>query len=49
VDINGWRWQPTPAVDDAEHAVRAIAAGAWKHDQIVTWLLHLQAPDRQQP
>ena len=26
VDINGWRWEPAPCVDDAEAAVRRMSA-----------------------
>jgi hypothetical protein len=29
VEINEWRWSPTPTIDDAEAAVQAIAAGEW--------------------
>lgn len=27
IEINGWRWDPMPSVDDAERSVLAIAAG----------------------
>jgi death on curing protein len=46
VEINGWSWQPTPSVDDAERAVLAIASGDWTQDDMVTWLRgHLSQPD----
>ena len=46
IEINDWTWQPMPAVDDAERAVIAIAAGDWQHDQIVAWLTaHLVSPE----
>ena len=46
VDINAWRWEPKPSVDDAEAAVLAIAAGDWDETSAANWLRgHLQ-PDR---
>ena len=38
VEINGWRWQPTPSVDEAEAAVLAIASGEWKEEAASRWL-----------
>lgn len=38
VEINGWRWEPMPSVDDAEQAVLAVASGTWGHEQVTTWL-----------
>ena len=38
VEINGWRWTTTPNVDDAEHAVLAIAAGEWDEKRMADWL-----------
>lgn len=32
IEINGWTWNTMPAVDDAERAVLAIAAGTWSQD-----------------
>lgn len=45
VDLNGWRWDPRPTVDDAERAVLAIAAGEWDEEQTARWLrVHLVLP-----
>ena len=38
VDINGWRWDPRPSIDDAEAAVVAIAAGEWDETRAAEWL-----------
>jgi len=38
VEVNGWSWKPTPSIDDAEHAVLAIASGDWNQDNMTTWL-----------
>ena len=38
VDINGWRWDPKPSIDDAEAAVVAIAAGEWDETRAAEWL-----------
>jgi death on curing protein len=38
VEINGWRWDPMPSVDDAEQAVLAVASGSWAHEQMSAWL-----------
>ena len=38
VDINGWRWDPRPSIDDAEAAVVAIAAGEWDETRAADWL-----------
>ena len=46
VEVNGWRWQPAPAVDDAEQAVLKIAAGEWDEQRTARWLAnHLAPPD----
>jgi len=45
VEVNGWRWEPAPSVDDAERAVVAIAAGEWDEPDAAAWLRdHLAAP-----
>jgi death-on-curing protein len=44
LEINGWTWRTPPTIDDAEHAVLAVAAGDWDHPQMATWLR-----DRLQP
>jgi death-on-curing protein len=47
IEINRWSWKPAPSIDDAEHAVLAIAAGDWTQDDMTGWLeRHLQGPDR---
>jgi death-on-curing protein len=38
VDINDWRWEPAPTVDEAEAAVLAIAAGEWDEAAAAHWL-----------
>ena len=37
IDINGWRWEPVPSVDEAERAVLAIAAGEWNEAGTAVW------------
>jgi death-on-curing protein len=38
VELNDWQWVPAPAVDEAEHAVLAIAAGDWDEKRAAEWL-----------
>lgn len=38
VESNGWAWQPTPTVDDAEQAVLAVASGEWDEARTAEWL-----------
>jgi death on curing protein len=38
IEINEWSWKPTPSVDDAEHAVLAIASGDWDQENMKKWL-----------
>jgi death-on-curing protein len=38
IDLNGWTWDPKPNIDDAEHAVLAIAAGDWDEEKTADWL-----------
>lgn len=46
VDMNGWTWNPTPTVDEAEAAVLAVATGDWDETATATWLRHfLHAPE----
>jgi hypothetical protein len=46
VDLNGWRWDPVPSVDEAEQTVVAIAAGEWSERDAATWLRdHLVPPE----
>ena len=38
VELNGRSWQITPSVDEAEHAVLAIASGDWNEQEMTAWL-----------
>jgi len=38
VEINGWRWDPKPTVDEAEAAMLAIAAGHSDETATASWL-----------
>jgi death-on-curing protein len=38
LELNGWRLDPYPSVDDAEAAVLAIAAGDWDETTTANWL-----------
>ena len=38
VDLNGWFWDPKPGIDEAEHAVHAIASGDWDEGGAAAWL-----------
>jgi len=38
VDINKWRWDPRPSIDDAETAVLAVASGEWDETSTASWL-----------
>lgn len=44
VEINGWRLEPTPAVDDAERAMLAVASGRWSEAEMAAWLRDLLTP-----
>ena len=45
VEINDYRWETYPSVDDAEAAVLAVASGEWTHQEMATWLgRHLAGP-----
>lgn len=44
IEINGWRWERTPSVDDAERAVLAIASGDWDESRTAAWLRTLVKP-----
>jgi death-on-curing protein len=47
IEINDWSWDPTPTVNEAEHAVLAITAGDWTEQQTANWLrAHLAPPQR---
>lgn len=38
VEMNRWCWVDYPFVDEAEHAVLAVAAGEWDEQTAATWL-----------
>ena len=38
VELNGRSWHTTPSVDEAEHAVLAIASGDWNEQEMTAWL-----------
>ncbi len=38
VELNGWSWATYPPVDEAEHAVLAIASGEWDEARVASWL-----------
>ncbi len=44
IEINGWQWITQPGIDDAEHAVLAIASGEWDEAQTASWLRPQLAP-----
>jgi death-on-curing protein len=44
LEINGWRFDPFPSVDDAEAAVLAIAAGNWDEPATANWLRPILRP-----
>ena len=47
IGVNDWTWQPHPTVNEAEHAVLAIAAGEWEHQRVSAWLkAHLSPTSR---
>lgn len=38
VDVNRWRWDPKPTIDEAETAVLAVASGEWNESATASWL-----------
>jgi death-on-curing protein len=44
IEMNSWRWTPYPSVDEAEHAVLAIAAGEWDEQRTAAWLRERLTP-----
>lgn len=38
IEMNGWTWSHYPGVDDAEHAVLAVASSEWDEDRTAAWL-----------
>jgi death on curing protein len=45
IAITDWTWRTTPAVDEAEQAVLAVASGTWGETNTASWLHgHLAPP-----
>ena len=44
VEVNGWRWQTQPDIDDAESTVVAVAAGTLDEAGTAAWLRKFLAP-----
>ena len=38
LDLNGWRWNERPPIDEAEHLVVGITAGENDEDSVAAWL-----------
>ena len=38
IELNGWSWSNYPSVEQAEHAVLAVASGEWDEAAVATWL-----------
>jgi death on curing protein len=38
LEANGWTWERTPTVDEAERAAFAIASGEWAEAEFAEWL-----------
>ena len=47
VEINDWTWRTTPAIDEAERAVLAVAAGTWSESDAAAWLGRYLEPSAQ--
>ena len=48
IEINNWRWDPKPSIDDAETAVLAVASGEWDEVSTASWLgIYLRPPAEQ--
>jgi death-on-curing protein len=46
VELNAWRWDPYPSVDEAEATVLKVAGGEWREEEMAAWLSrHLRAPE----
>lgn len=48
-DINRWRWEPKPSIDDAEPTVIAVAAGDWDEQATAAWLRRHLEPSSGEP
>ena len=44
VEINDWRWNTKPTVDDAERAVLSVASGTWSTADASQWLRQYLSP-----
>lgn len=38
LELNGWGWVDYPPVDEAEHAMIAVASGEWDEGRMAAWL-----------
>jgi death-on-curing protein len=38
IELNGWSWSNYPLVEEAEHAVLAVASGEWDQAAVASWL-----------
>lgn len=38
LELNGWGWMDYPSVDQAEHAMIAVASSEWDEDRMAAWL-----------
>ena len=38
IEMNGWTWRHYPGVDEAEHAVLAVASSGWDEERTAAWL-----------
>jgi death-on-curing protein len=38
IEMNGWTWGRYPGVDEAEHAVLAVASSEWDEERTPVWL-----------
>ncbi len=38
IEMNGWAWGDYPGVDEAEHAVLAVASSEWDEERTAAWL-----------
>lgn len=38
LELNGWGWVDYPSVDEAEHAMIAVASSEWDEGRMAAWL-----------
>jgi death on curing protein len=48
ITVNEWRWHLQPTVDEAEHAVLAVASGEWDETAMASWLRGRLLPRKKQ-